>query len=124
MRAPLSIPLPLVAAALFAMSCGDEFGLMGQPLDADPSYFASQRFFCPPSGPSCPPFVCSVDELGAVHSCDPRCAADPSTAFESPDGFSLCVPERCVVEEEGAAPICEPRCADDGITYYEFHFSC
>lgn len=113
-----------LAAALLA-ACGDDLGITGIPLEADPLHFSSQRFYCPPAGPVCPPWVCGVNEAGAVENCeDTTCAADNSTVFEGPFGYSLCVPDHCVVAAEGAPPECSERCSDDQTTRYEFLFAC
>ncbi|AKU91064.1 hypothetical protein [Vulgatibacter incomptus] len=111
----------------FLAACGEDLGFGGDRLDADPLYFSAQRFYCPPRGPSCPPFACDVDPSGRVGNCDPGCAADNSTAFQymGQDRSALCVPERCTVRAQGAAPVCDfDRCADDHITTYVFEFSC
>lgn len=126
---PLLIRLGAIGLLAIGGGCGDELGFSGEPLVADPAYFATQRFSCTPTGSelACPPYVCSVDETGRVFDCSPDCAPDrASTAFEyvGVEGFSLCVPDRCQVEDEGVAPICSGRCAEDHVTTYEFYFRC
>lgn len=117
--------LACLAAAVALAACGDDLGVAGIPLDADPLHFSNQRFFCPPAKPSCPPWVCSVDESGQVYDCDDsRCADDNSTVFESPFGYALCVPDHCTVAAEGVPPDCSERCSDDQTTRYEFLFAC
>ncbi|HWV39056.1 MAG TPA: hypothetical protein VN033_11360 [Vulgatibacter sp.] len=117
-----TLVLALLAASTLA--CGDDLGVSGIPLGADPRHFADQRFYCPPGEPACPPWYCAVDESGAVVDCDPSCAADRSTVFEAPFGYALCVPEWCTVEAEGEAPTCSERCAEDQTTRYDFLFDC
>jgi len=111
-----------VAVSLLALAaCGEGFN--DGPLQANPLYFAEQRFDCNPATdiPSCPPFRCAVDETGKVFDCIPSCNVENnSTAFEGPEGVDLCVPPSCTVEAENTAPVCDPGCAEDDVTVYAF----
>lgn len=124
MLSHLRNPAFLSIVAILAAACGDDLGASGIPLAADPAHFASQRFYCAPRSPSCPPWYCAVDEAGRVVDCESTCAPDGSTTFEAPYGYALCVPDRCTVSAEGAPPVCSDRCSDDQTTRYDFLFDC